>query len=148
MSSFQFRSYKVDKIDFDLHKSVNALEFQQAVNLEIKVAIRRPIFFEEIKNYVVGIDLDLDVNEGATKNQIAKLQIGIAGVFFVTEKFSGEIEENLVKHQAPTLLFSYLRSTVTNILINAGFPAIILPLINIHEVAKTSLNGIDIEVKK
>ncbi|MDA3811423.1 MAG: protein-export chaperone SecB, partial [Spirochaetaceae bacterium] len=52
---------------------------------------------------------------------------------------------NVAKYQFPTILFPYLRSTVTSFFANAGFGTFIFPLINVVELAKKLLTDNEIE---
>jgi preprotein translocase subunit SecB len=45
-------------------------------------------------------------------------------------------EKNMVQINIPAILLPYLRSAITTILSQAGFGTIVLPLINIYEIAK------------
>ena len=118
---------------------------------QITINIREPLYIKSKKNYIGGLDVCLKMSSINSKKQIEKnseeenktaileLKIGIAGLFAVEEeKFSKEVEDNLVKVQIPAILFPYVRATITSLLANAGFGATILPLFNIHEIAKQS----------
>ena len=152
-SSFQFISYKIDRFKFDIKPYLGILESNKSVdeNLwKIKIAIRQPIYFKSEKRYVGGLDVLLELdspnieikknNKGSNKKEKSsplKLESGIAGAFAVDEgRFDKKIEESIVKHQFPAILYPYLRGAITTFLANAGFGSVIIPLINIYELAK------------
>jgi preprotein translocase subunit SecB len=146
-SAFKFLSYKIDNIKFEILRELGLLEFNQGFSghpWEISIGIREPLFFKAAKKYVGGLDTVFllktpeEKDKGATEvRQLVKIEIGIAGVFAVEEeKFEKTVEDQLVLIQIPAILFPYLRSAVTSILANSGFGSVILPLINIHAVAK------------
>lgn len=142
-SGIQFESYKLDDILFQLVPEVNILAKKQYSNCEIKYqfAFRNALRLkEDIKiSYVTGLKIDLTVFDKDLNKQIASGSFVITGLFSSTGEFSKEIEEKLIKYQAPTILFPYIRSSISLILATAGFSTIILPLINVAEAAK-SLN--------
>jgi hypothetical protein len=149
-SAFKFLSYKIDNIKFEILRELGLLEFNQGFSRypwEISIGIREPLFFKASKKYVGGLDtvFSLKTPESPESNdeerievrQLVKIEIGIAGVFAVDEeRFEKTVEDKLVLIQIPAILFPYLRSSVTSILANSGFGSVILPLINIHAVAK------------
>ncbi len=157
-SNFCFEGYKVDGISFQSSPNLGLLGFMGGLPSDawsMNVRFRNPLFFEEEGVYVGGMDLLLT---GFAKNagdedektvELAKMEVGIAGMFSVAEggRFEKKMEDVLVKIQIPALLLPYLRSTVTGVLANAGFGSVILPLINIHEMAKQSMQDIEVEVR-
>ena len=68
------------------------------------------------------------------------------GIFKVAgEKLTEEAEKNLVRLQIPALLFPFLRSAVSSLFINAGFLGVVIPLINVHELASQAGDKIQIQ---
>ena len=55
-----------------------------------------------------------------------------------------DVEKNIITLQFPSILLPYLRSTLTSILANAGFGSVVLPLINLVEVAKGAQKELEI----
>jgi len=146
-SGFRFLSYKIDNIKFSSIRDLGLLEFSQGFGgypWEISIGIREPLYFKGAKKYVGGLDTVFSLKnpeekdrETAAVRQLVKIEIGIAGVFSVEEgRFEKTVEDQLVKIQIPAILFPYLRSAVTSILASSGYGSVILPLINIHAVAK------------
>ncbi len=164
-SLFQFRSYKVDRLNLDTGRSLELLSWQQVpteLSWQMKLSIRRPLFFTKHSYYVGGVDckilllkgeseaeeVEADEQEEITpENAIVRLNIGIAGVFEVgEERFPEEIEKSLVKVQIPMILLPYLRAAASSILANGGFGSVVLPLINIQKVAEDHLTQLDVRI--
>jgi len=158
-SSFQFIAYKIDHINFDMYKNLSLLlspGLVQAEKLNIKINIRQPQFDKKNNFYIGGLNTIFELPSkgnitSSTPNvdipeNLFTLTLGIAGVFRTENRFEENIEKNLVKHQIPALLFPYIRSMATNVFANAGFGSVILPLINIHQVAVNTMKNIEINV--
>lgn len=162
VSAFKFESYKVDKFNFQAAQSLDLLLFKGLIpeeELVFNIVIRHPIYFEKVKVYVGGINISLFIlnNEGkiekeegqkvSDSNKIFSVECGIAGVFSVENgRLEKEVENSLVFTQIPALLLPYLRGTLTSLLANAGFGVVLLPLINIHEVAKQALSDVQLQI--
>ena len=151
VSGFQFYDYTIHAFKCDCKSKPPLPSSQQENSLwEFNLEITQPLYHKRGKIYICGLSL-----QGHTKTQeplrpsqiIINFDSKISGIFRVEKKFSKELEEKLVKIQAPSLLLPYLRSTITSYLANAGLGHIILPLINIHKMAKDSLQNIDILVQ-
>lgn len=142
-SGIQFESYKLDNISFSMITEVDILAKKQYPNCEIKYqfAFRNALRLKKTDRvlYVTGLKIDLMIFDKDTSKQIATGSFVITGLFSSTGDFSKEVEENLIKFQAPTILFPYIRASISLILTTAGFSGVILPLINVTEAAK-SLN--------
>lgn len=156
-SSFRFEGYKIDRI---FYETIPEVKFLEAMGLEptgwkSEIIIRQPAYFKIGKKYVGGIDMTITYPINVSPIEDSKLPakegdsnqnknfvtfiIGIAGLFSVEEgRFEKNIEENLVKNQIPAILFPYLRSAITSISAHAGIGTILLPLLNIQELAKNA----------
>lgn len=159
ISSFQFKSYKIDRFKFEMTPDIELLNLTEPMPSdmwEMGIAFRHPSFFKSQSIYVGGVECSLKCALGneeckeeantSDKKILLSLDAGIAGVFHVTEELSKETELKLVKYQIPSILFPYLRGAVTSFLANAGFPGIILPLVNIFEMAKDQAKDLNVEV--
>ena len=165
ISALKFEAYKIDEVNFEMQKIVELLQFKGVIDPEswkLDIKIRNPFFIKKDKKYIGGIQTSLwlepekdetsegekHTNEGQPDSEqdkkpnfLIKCNIGITGIFSVEEgRFKKETENDLVKLQIPTILFPYIRTTITSLLANAGFGSIILPLINIQEVARRTAN--------
>ena len=157
-SGFRFEGYKVDSMSLVSSPNLGLLGFMGGLPSDawsMEISFRNPLFFEEANVYVGGMDVELtgSTEDGSSdedkKIELVKIKIGIAGMFSVDEagRFDKQTEAVLVKVQLPALLLPYLRGTVTSVLANAGFGSVILPLVNIHEMAKQSMQNVEVEVK-
>lgn len=143
-SEFQFLSYKVNSVDFKVHKSFNLLNSLQNLNPEkfnINLKFAEPNFFKKAGLYIGGLKLKFeyhDVDIIKIDSPLIYCEIEISGLFRGSEgRLESSAEENLVKYQIPTLLLPYVRSTITSLFANAGFGTFIFPLINVQAVAKS-----------
>jgi len=154
-SSFQFKAYKVDKLNFYSKPDLHVLAQMNNIPPELMnlgFSFREPLYFSSEKFYVGGFDLVFKVTaeslEPATEDDILiKLELGIAGVFRIEDgRLSKEQEDDLVKTSIPTILLPYARSAMTSFLANAGFGAAIFPLVNVYELAKVTMKDKTIKV--
>jgi len=158
-SGFRFEGYKIDSISFDSSPNLGLLGFMGGLPPDawsMEISFRNPLFFEQENIYVGGMDVTIigSAKNGASGEEgnlieLAKMEVGIAGMFSVAEtgRFDEKIENALVKTQIPALLLPYLRAAVTGVLANSGFGSVILPLVNIHEMAKQSMQEVEVEAR-
>jgi len=144
-ASFQFKTYKIDRIQYSMPQTTKAL-VQNAVNqLELQISLRQPVFDKKDTFYVGGLDIQvMSKTEEKEEHPVFDLKMGIAGIFVVEDRLEELLEENLVKNQIPAILLPYLRAAATTILSCAGIGSIVLPLINIYELAKKA----EIQIKE
>lgn len=150
-SSFQFISYKVDAFHFSMEKNIVVLEVAQRLDdsaWKMDISIRNPVFLEERNQYLAGVRcvLVLRPDKNQPDFQPVKLEATISGLFQSENKFAPELESHLVKSQMPAILMPYLRSAITSFLANAGFGSVILPLVNINNLAENALKDVQIQV--
>lgn len=148
-SSFIFESYKIDRFEFKTKDAVGVLAGLIGIppeDWQFSLAFRQPIYFEDQKIYIGGIEVEMRVpDQDEKEEELVTLSAGIAGLFKSSEGvFPEEIEQKLVKVQIPTILLPYLRSSVMSFLANAGFGSVVLPLINIAQMAKDTLGKIEV----
>ncbi len=154
-SAFKFETYKIDVLVFEIKRIIGLLGFAGYIdpNLwKLNITIREPLFSQGQKKYIGGIDTGLylfppEIKTEDKNEALIKVDIGIVGVFSSVEEggFNKETIENLVKVQIPAILFPYVRSTITSLLANAGFGSVILPLINMQELAKQAVGEVSIK---
>ena len=157
-SAFKFESYKVDTVRFDIQRIFGLLEVTGNIdpNLwKLSINIREPLYFKTQKKYLGGLDTSIfvmppetEIEDKKNKEPLIKMDVGIAGIFSVVEeeRFEKKVEDTLVKIQIPAILFPYVRATMSSLLANAGFGSVMLPLININELAKQSFGDVEIKV--
>jgi hypothetical protein len=149
-SSFQFISYKLDTFHLDVDRSLRTLTYDRRVapnQVEMGVRIRNPLRFADGTSYLGGLDIEISIYPPGERNQKDKMVsaiAGIVGLFKTVGSLDKETEQALVRLQMPTILFPYLRAAVSNLLLSAGYPGIVLPLINVPELARQAGDKIEI----
>jgi len=143
-AQFQFISYKVNSFDFKCEKSFGLVSYNGLIGpWELNIGFNIPMFSKKENVYICGLLLKgkttLENQEGE-RVEVASFETEITGLFKTDGKIeSAELEEKLVKIQAPAILMPYLRGTVSSYLSNAGFASVVLPLINVQKIANDSL---------
>lgn len=152
-SSFKFINYKVDNFHFEMENNwglVSANVSTNPDNWNLKYKLLDPMFNEVEKQYLGGIAIEGEyvvVNKDTSeKVKLFRFDCSVVGTFEVKGKLEKKIENALVFNQIPALLLSYLRSTVSSFFANAGFGSFIIPLINIHELAKETFKDKKIKI--
>jgi len=141
-ASFDFLSYKIDKIEMNMDKKVGYLinndpVLPENINLSIKLRnTEKYVFEDELIHYIGGLNTLIELIDRETKSVMLKGEFGISGVFVAKNPVEKSAEENFAKINLPAILMPYLRASMTNILSGAGFGTILFPLINIYELAK------------
>jgi preprotein translocase subunit SecB len=140
LASFQFISYKIDNVNFQVVKNVvvlasNPILQPYEINFNIGIRNSEKYLFNDIIHYVGGLDIYIEILD-RQKMQIARGTFGIAGLFCLNNSMEQQEEKYMVQINIPTILLPYLRSTITTVISQAGFGTIVLPLINIHEIAE------------
>ena len=152
ISGFKFHAYKVDNFVFELEKKLNILALREMrdIKSEINLALRPPLFFEKDNVYVSGIgsSIVLYTTEEENRVNIASITANVTGMFSTNKRYSTEQEEAIVKYQLPTILFPYLRGTITSFLANAGLGSFVFPLINVPELAEKTIKDIEVVPKE
>ena len=151
-SAFQFLSYKIDSFHLDVTKDLRSLAFNGIIGpnqIQLSLGLRNPLHIGADNSYVGGLDVQFSLffsEDLSDANRIATGKAGVSGYFKVAaDKLQAEAEKNLVRLQIPALLFPFLRSAVSALLINAGFPGVVIPLINVHELASQAGDKIQIQ---
>ncbi len=159
-SPMRFESYKIDNISFEMQRTLQLLAITGNIDpkaWEFKVAIGKPSYFASANKYVSSLNVGLfllapkdEQSEQKGTAEIAplvKCELSITGLFSVEEgRLTKEVEMNLLKLQLPAILLPYARSAITSILANGGFGSVVLPLINMQEVARRVESTLDVEV--
>ncbi len=154
-SALKFETYTIDVLVFEIKRIIGLLDFTGNIDPDLwklNISFREPLFSQGQKKYIGGIDTGLclfppEVKTEDKNEAIIKLDVGIVGIFSSDEEggFDKETIENLVRVQIPAILFPYVRSTITSLFANAGFGSVILPLINMHELAKQAIGEVSIK---
>ena len=127
-SVLNFEGYKVEKIRFDINDNFDADD----VTVDIKFDIRNNI---DKENRTLKVILEVNIfNDCIENNKPFSLEVSIIGFYRFDDKVDENILQGLVKSNAVAILYPYLRSLVSVITSNSGFPTIILPTINVNKV--------------
>ncbi len=155
ISAIRFESYKIDRITFEMQHSINLLAANVISDTwDLSFAIGKPLFSKSHKKYISTLQAKLQLMPEKKKDSptttdekpLVKCEVSIAGLFSVEEgKLEKEVESNLLKLQLPAILTPYLRGTITAIMSHAGFGSIILPLINMQEVARSIEKDLEVQ---
>lgn len=140
MKSFiQFLGYKIDSIRLNIPTTPSYIEKDNFKNeLRLDISVKKPKFRKSTNVYYGGIDIRLSGNiDENISNPDFHLSLSIVGAFILTGTIKAEQLQNIIKKQIPTLLFPYVRATITSTLSNAGFGSVILPIINMHKVVES-----------
>lgn len=129
-SILKFYNYKVEEISF---KSISQTADRRDFNL-------RPCFRQDIVDCGKDMyDLHISVEISPTDDHPSPfyLKVAIVGHFSFCkdndESFSPELKEKLIKSNATSILFPFLRSTVATVTANANLPALLLPIMNFSD---------------
>jgi preprotein translocase subunit SecB len=151
-SSFQFLSYKVDTFHLSVTRDVRSLAYNGVIEpgqMQLSLGLRNPLHIGADNSYVGGLDVQFSLffsRDFSESNKLAVGSAGVSGLFRVAgDKLPAEAEKNLVKLQIPALLFPFLRAAVSSLLINAGLPGVVIPLVNVHELASQAGDKIQIQ---
>ncbi|TGL23145.1 hypothetical protein EHQ46_05775 [Leptospira yanagawae] len=153
-SDFQFLSYKVDSVHFNIQRKLGLLLNVQNFNpddFKYQFKFREPTYFTKQKIYVSGmkilVTLPHNSEKGINKRPLIHCGIEISGAFQVEEdKLEPKTVENLVKIQIPAILLPYARSTITTLFANAGIGTFVFPLINIQRYAQSVETQLKIKI--
>jgi preprotein translocase subunit SecB len=146
-SKFRFVSYKIDDFKFEMIKNISVLSYNGNINqdkTEINLRIKPPTFFKKNNIYVGGIDCKIGLI--SDDSSVFNLSVSISGMFQSENELQEDVKNSLVKYQIPTILFPYLRSTITTFIANSGFGTFIFPLINVVELSQKTLKDVQINI--
>ena len=128
-SIMQFLDYKVEKLDYKMDKrfnfdSENKVQMEQNLGLEIQIV--------SDDEFIVKLEANI---HGKDKMVVPfKMVISILGRFHLEKWQETTEKQNMVKYNAPAILFPYLRATITNVTAAANISPYVLPLLNLYEV--------------
>jgi len=151
-SEIKFLSYKIDDFTFDSVKDLNILSFSGALDpkgWKYEFSLGAPTFFKKRALYVVNVKCTLShiIKTGEVEKNILTIKCSLSGAFESSNgQISSDVEERIVKYHLPTILFPYLRGTVTTFVANSGFGPLVFPLVNINKIADDLLKEIPIQI--
>jgi preprotein translocase subunit SecB len=140
-SSFDFLSYKVDKVDMKLVNQVSYLLNRDPIKpefIEMSINLRGTEKYRSGDKvyYIGGLETHIKIKNEADGATMMEADFGISGIFNTIDPVDTHIEENFSRFNLPAILLPYLRATMTNILSTAGFGTVLFPLVNMYELAK------------
>jgi preprotein translocase subunit SecB len=139
IASFQFITYKIDTINFQIAKNTGTLLMNSLTvpsQLDFEVGFRQvgKYLLNNTIHHIGGLNTKIKILN-SSKTQILDGDFGISGLFRPIN-MDNELEERIVRYNIPAILMPYLRSAITTIVSQAGFGTVVLPLINVYEIAK------------
>ena len=146
ISGLEFVSYRVISMTINMLPTIGMLftEISSESDWDFGVGFSEITFDPSAGFYIVPLTttmhlLQVDGGERKTREEsYISASATISGVFKFTDEctMSVELREKMIRQQAPAIVFPYLRATMSNLLISAGFGGITLPLLNIYEMAR------------
>ncbi|MDR0642006.1 MAG: protein-export chaperone SecB [Treponema sp.] len=140
IASFQFLSYKIDTVNIQVTKNIGTLSMysilpSNQMNFEVGFRKAGKYLINGVVHYMGGLNIKIQIFDN-NKIKILSGDFGIAGLFRPVGDTDRNFEENMVHINIPAILLPYLRSAITTILSQAGFGTVVLPLINVYEIAR------------
>lgn len=125
-TSLQFKEAKLLKLDYEFNHSFKNDGY---VNLDIryKTSIKKAD-----NNAFVSLELNLFENNNKA-NILFYIDISMGCEFFWDKELKDMNIDKLLKSNGSTILLSYIRTYISNITLGAGFPPLIIPLIDFTE---------------
>ena len=123
MSNISLVYYRVNELEFKFNEAIKGnISFQIKPKIECKVAKKDDNLF---------VNLTLKINEDISSPVPFDLKVVLAGTFKVKDAsvILDESEQKAQIHEAFSVLYPYLRSTVSGITLNCNIPAYIMPTI-------------------
>ncbi len=127
-SKFQIIQQRLVRSDFRINKSFKQKKGER-FNIEFTPNIK-VMKFKEKNEALVSFSLEVFKDEDSSKYPFYII-LTIDGLF----KWSDGLEnvDNYLNVNAPAVLMSYMRSIVSQLTVFAGYPPLVLPLINFTE---------------
>jgi preprotein translocase subunit SecB len=151
LAKFQFSDYRIHQLLLWCSPKLDPFAPDSQKPWDLNIGFLAPQFHADVPMYVGGIQLKMEkrlIFDGEAEEPAFRVNASIVGQFPVAEldRLPEAQEQTLAKVQIPAILFPYLRSAVSTMMVNAGFGKIVLPLINIHQIAKDAADNIQIVV--
>ena len=142
-AGMQLETYKIDHMKFDVKETLDILASNSHADCSVSFRFSfRDVYkynFSDKISYVTGLKIDLSIlSKSVPEDVIATGSFIITGLFSTTDELDRDVEEKLLKFQAPAILFPYLRAAISFTITSAGFSTIILPLVNVNAAAQTT----------
>lgn len=124
MAVIQFISYELTRIQFEKTPAAPHLDENKAVELHPQFS--RKIIEEPDHRYAIDLGVRLD-----QQDLPFQVELTVRGHF----AFNGVSDpQKALRINATSILFPYLRASLSNITMAAGYPPVVLPTFNISEL--------------
>lgn len=134
-SEFKFLGYQVNNIRLTTNSLFHNAD---SITIDFDFTIGTSVNVEERKVQVtLGTVVFPDADQ---KNYPFSLEIMLTGVFQSEETLPIEDLERFGEINGTATLFPFLRSIIAGVCVNANFPAIMLPLINVYNFIEEQKN--------
>lgn len=153
IAKFQFSDYRINQLSLWCSPKLDVFVPENPDPWDMNIGFVSPQFHIDVPMYVGGLQLRLEKRmkfSSEVEETALRINASIIGQFPLeaSARFPEDQEQMLAKVQIPAILFPYLRSAVSTLLVNAGFNKVVLPLINLHQIAKESADKIQIIVMR
>lgn len=128
--TIKFNRYIVDVIEFRANPNFTNREVEIDIDINHKVSVKDD-------NARVSLRCILFKN-AEEEDKPFFLKVGITGDFNFEGKGKDEERDNLLKANATAILFPYLRTLISTVTCNTGFPPLIIPVINVNQLIEQS----------
>lgn len=122
-SRLQFKNPRLLKLNYELNKN-----FKNEGYINLNVKSNTSIKKTDNTAFVI-LELNVFDKNNSDSNPFY-INICMEGQFFWDEGFTKEDIDKLLKSNGPAIILSYIRPYITSITVGAGFPPLILPLMD------------------
>ncbi|HAN09062.1 MAG TPA: hypothetical protein DCP90_00430 [Clostridiales bacterium] len=127
-SKFQITGLRLKKFEFNINEDFN-IDKMDGLKIDTKT---------EIERFEGNAKINLKVNIFEKKEEFIEtapffIKVVMEGIFEWDITLDDEMLKYLLNSNAPAILFSYIRPHILNITVSAGFPPVILPLMDFTE---------------
>ena len=127
-SQIRLIAFKATKVTFNTRKHSEAWIPKFELNLSDVLVEDKPNIFAKV--FSVNVEILLD-------QEILVVEVEFHTIFECSNKIDGEfLKSDFAKISAPAIGFPFVRSFISTITLQGGFPPIILPSINFIQFAK------------
>ena len=131
--SLNFKRYMVSKIDFQYNPDFSGSQGKMDINFGHSVALK-----DNEARVTLRCKLFHNVNR---EEKPFDLEVHMTGLFGYKGDLEGEELKKVISSQGLNILFPYMRTLITSITGNSGFPPIVLPLINVNQLMEKQSSG-------
>ncbi len=128
-SNFKFKNHKLTSLKYELNDSYELKSTPIKMNIQTETKI-----VKDGNNAIVSLEL-LVFDKDSYKRQEVPFYVDItmSGEFEWDSSIDDKLLVILLESNAPATLLSYMRPYISNLTIGAGYPPLIIPLLNFKE---------------